>query len=77
MGLRRFIHEMLGCYVGTAKRKAPPEKFGETLEAEQLRAGSFLDEADVDPDQWDRMMVRLLRGRLTLELLALVNHFRR
>ncbi|CAM9746455.1 unnamed protein product [Ascophyllum nodosum] len=36
--------------------KAPPEKFGETLEAEQLRAGSFLDEADVDPDQWDRMM---------------------
>ncbi|CAM9399954.1 unnamed protein product, partial [Pylaiella littoralis] len=36
--------------------KAPPEKFGETLEAEQLRAGSFIDDSDVDPDQWERMM---------------------
>lgn len=39
--------------------QAPPEKFGETLEAEQLRAGSFIEDSDVDADQWDRMMVRL------------------
>eukprot|EP00903_Cladosiphon_okamuranus_P020075 g18441.t1 len=36
--------------------KAPPEKFGETLEAEQLRAGSFIEDSDVDADQWERMM---------------------
>ncbi|CAN0180801.1 unnamed protein product, partial [Ectocarpus fasciculatus] len=36
--------------------KAPPEKFGETLEAEQLRAGSFIEDSDVDADQWERLM---------------------
>ena len=36
--------------------QAPPEKFGETLEAEQLRAGSFIEDSDVDADQWERMM---------------------
>lgn len=40
----------------TTKQQAPPEKFGETLEAEQLRAGSFIEDSDVDPDQWERMM---------------------
>ena len=37
-------------------QQAPPEKFGETLEAEQLRAGSFIEDSDVDADQWERMM---------------------
>ncbi|CAN0488855.1 unnamed protein product, partial [Scytosiphon promiscuus] len=43
--------------------QAPPEKFGETLEAEQLRAGSFVEDYScsssgdvVDADQWERMM---------------------
>ncbi|CAN0157690.1 unnamed protein product, partial [Hapterophycus canaliculatus] len=42
--------------------QAPPEKFGETLEAEQLRAGSFVEDYScssgdvVEADQWERMM---------------------
>lgn len=38
-------------------QQAPPEKFGETLEAEQLRAGAFVEDSTVDPDRWERMMV--------------------
>ncbi|CAM9589219.1 unnamed protein product, partial [Discosporangium mesarthrocarpum] len=36
--------------------KAPPEQFGETLEAEQLKAGSFAEQSDVDSDNWERLM---------------------
>ncbi|CAM9551199.1 unnamed protein product [Chrysoparadoxa australica] len=36
--------------------KAPPEKYGESLESEQLKAGSFIEGTEVDDDRWDRLM---------------------
>jgi hypothetical protein len=36
--------------------QAPPDQFGETLESEQLHAGSFIDAGRVDTDQWDKLM---------------------
>lgn len=35
---------------------APPDQFGETLEAEQLKAGSFIEGASIDDDKWERLM---------------------
>ncbi|CAM9892263.1 unnamed protein product, partial [Laminaria digitata] len=54
--LGRSIQGTIKASATRKKRGAPPEQFGETLEAEQLRAGSFVEDSDVDPDRWERMM---------------------
>jgi hypothetical protein len=36
--------------------QAPPDQFGETLESEQLKAGSFIEGAGIEDDKWDRLM---------------------
>ena len=35
---------------------APPAQFGETLETEQLKGGTFLDWKDMPIDKWERIM---------------------
>jgi hypothetical protein len=41
---------------GAGTIQAPPAKYGETLETEQLTGGCFLDSKDITPEQWDRLM---------------------
>ncbi len=36
--------------------QASPAQYGETLETEQLRGGSFLDAKDVPAERWERLM---------------------
>jgi hypothetical protein len=36
--------------------QAPPDQFGETLESEQLKAGSFIEGAGIEDDKWERLM---------------------
>ncbi|KAG5179162.1 hypothetical protein JKP88DRAFT_201174 [Tribonema minus] len=49
-----FVRALGSAIQGTIQ--APPDQFGETLESEQLQAGSFIDAGRVDTDQWDRLM---------------------
>ncbi|KAG5186216.1 hypothetical protein JKP88DRAFT_309594, partial [Tribonema minus] len=49
-----FVRALGSAIQGTIH--APPDQFGETLESEQLQAGSFVDAGRVDGDKWERLM---------------------
>lgn len=52
---REFFLRSLGSVIqGTIQ--ASPAQYGETLETEQLRGGSFLDAKDVPAERWERIM---------------------
>ena len=50
----RFMKELVNSIQGTVK--ASPEEFGETLEAEQMRGGSFLELDQVQSESWQRLL---------------------
>lgn len=52
---REFFLRSLGSVIqGTIQ--ASPAQYGETLETEQLRGGSFLDSKDIPAERWERIM---------------------
>ncbi len=50
----RFSKELANAIHGTVK--ASPEDWGETLESEQLRGGSFMDQEQLQTDSWQRLI---------------------
>merc|ERR1711871_1528723 len=50
----QFSKELANTIHGTVK--ASPEEWGETLEQEQLRGGSFLEQDQVSSDAWQRLL---------------------
>jgi hypothetical protein len=50
----QFVRALGSAIQGTIR--APPETYGETLEAEQLKAGSFLDASAVEDERMERLM---------------------
>ena len=50
----RFAKELSNVVQGTVK--VPPAEFGETLESEQLRGGSFLERDQVQSEVWQRLV---------------------
>lgn len=50
----KFAKELADSIHGTVK--ASPEEWGETLEQEQLRGGSFLEQDQVASDAWQRLL---------------------
>ncbi len=50
----RFSKELANAIHGTIK--ASPEDWGETLESEQLRGGSFMDQEQLQSESWQRLI---------------------
>ena len=50
----RFSKELANAIHGTVK--ASPEDWGETLESEQLRGGSFMDQEQLQSESWQRLI---------------------
>ncbi len=50
----RFAKELSNVVQGTVK--VPPSEYGETLEVEQLRGGSFLERDQIQSDVWQRLL---------------------